>query len=178
MMAERAKVEPASVDLPAGAATFDPAMLGRFERENAEMERGQAPDPPPQLCVTPWLRSLPPRPRTGARRRSRRARFDASGGGAPGTAPQRRRVVGGGIPMMRKAHVWPEEMGLEDGEPILQPLEATRKVSAGAGRSAPMRGDRTRRLAPDGAPKHFDSADPFALPECEFHLAMEVIRDV
>ena len=44
MLAERAKER--TVDLPAGAATFDPAMLGRFERENAEVERGQAPDEP------------------------------------------------------------------------------------------------------------------------------------
>ena len=79
---------------------------------------------------------------------------------------------------MNNAHVWPEEMGLEDGEPILQPLEATRKVTRAMVDQLRCAATANRvTLRRTVLRKHFDSADPFALPECEFHQAMEVIRN-
>ena len=73
MLAERAKGAERNVcgedcpdcHPPAGSAEYDPASLGRFERENAEVERGQAPDPTGRSCAdTVAAQPAPKRPTT------------------------------------------------------------------------------------------------------------------
>ena len=77
-----------------------------------------------------------------------------------------------------KAHVWPEEQGLDlSGEPIPQPLEATRRVTRAQVDQLRCAATEHRVTLRAVLGKHFDSRDPFALPECEFHAAMEVIRN-